>query len=146
MKKMPSDRNYSIHNLTPAFHLFSSLGKHTHKCGLDLTHPYILLNLQLLQGLATIMGSLVDLQVALVDTLQMEPAGDTITQIVVVKVAVEVIAVGLILRKDGPRHMDQVVCLEQVQGVGQVVVMESELQITHKVVLMAVLVLDVALT
>ncbi|XVE65434.1 hypothetical protein DITRI_Ditri07aG0180300 [Diplodiscus trichospermus] len=44
MKNMPSDRSYGIHNLIPAFHLFNSLGKHTLKCELGLTHPCMVLS------------------------------------------------------------------------------------------------------
>lgn len=145
-RKMQSGRNCSIHNLTPAFRLFSSLGKHTHKCGPDLTRPCMVLSPQLLQGLATIMGSLVDLQVGLVDMPQMETVGDTIIQIVVKVVVEEVIVVGRIRHKDGPLRMAQVVCLALVPGVVGVMVMELGLQITLKVVHMVVQVLDVALT
>lgn len=106
----------------------------------------MVLNLQLLQGLATIMGSLVALQVGPEGTPQMEQVGDTITQTAVVKVAGVVIAVGHIHHKDGGHHMAQVVCLVQVQGVVGVAVMELELPITRKVGLMEVLVLDVGLT
>ena len=102
------------------------------------------LNLQLLQGLAIILGgSLVDPQV-LVGIPQVEILLDTTTQVVVVKVGV-VIATRNML-KDEVHPMDLVTCPVLVLEVElEVVVMVWELQVTHRMVhMLVVLVLVVA--
>lgn len=143
MKKLQSDRSCNTHSMH-AFHLFSSLDKHTHKCDQYLTNLFMGLNNQLLQGLAIISESLVDLQV-LVGILVEIPLLDTTTQVVVVKV---VMVTHNMLKDEVVHPMGLVACLVLVLGeeLVVVVVMAWGLQITHRMVhILVVLVLVVAL-
>lgn len=147
MKKMLSVRNCSTSSSMVGFPPLNSLGRHIHKCVQALISPCIVLSPRLLQGLATIMGSLEDLLVDQADIPQVEQVGDTTTLIVVVKVVV-VMVVGHILHRGELHHMAQVVCLVHLHmGVEGVVAMELVVQIILKVVhLMVVLVLVVVRT
>jgi hypothetical protein len=102
------------------------------KCGKVLPTLFMVLNQQLLQDIAIIMGSLevplvVQDGILLVGTL----VGNTIIQIVEVKEGLRVTAVDHILLKGGGHLMGLVVCLQELV----VVALELELQIILKVVL-----------
>lgn len=147
MKKLQRDRSCNTSSIH-ASHLYSSRDKLMHRCDQYLTNPFMVLNPPLLQGLAIILvGSLVDPQVLvgipLVEILLL----DTTTQVVVVKAGV-LMAMHNTL-KDEVHHMVLVICLVLVLEAELepvvVVVMARELQITHRMVhMLVVLVLGVA--